>query len=126
MKLKVNFYKTTGKWAYGGIVDVGDMKPYCDDVLKIVCEKQNIITKGHERDFHIVVDNAEKLTPEEGKAGLFCNRLYLAEAHLQEQPSKSKLDKARGILFAYFNEHDYELLEDCLIALTPLFEPLEE
>ena len=46
--------------------------------------------------------------------------------NLQEQPSKSKLDKARGILFAYFNEHDYELLEDCLIALTPLFEPLEE
>jgi len=47
----------------------------------------------------------------------------------QEQPrevSKSKLEKARGILFAYFNEHDYELLEDCLIALTPLFEPLEE
>ena len=55
--------------------------------------------------------------------------LQFAIDNLQEQPrevSKSKLEKARGILFAYFNEHDYELLEDCLIALTPLFEPLEE
>ena len=77
VKLKVVFYKQTGKWAYEGIVDVGDMKPYKDDVLQAIRDNQDIIIKGHEKDFHIVVDNAEELTPEEGKAGLFCKRLYL-------------------------------------------------
>lgn len=81
MKLKVTFYKPTGKLAYEGIVDVGDMKPYKDDVLKIVCDKQNVIMQGQERYFHIVIKNAEELTPEESKAGLFCNRLYLAETN---------------------------------------------
>ena len=51
----------------------------------------------------------------------YCGKQIKSEPH----PFQSKLEKARGILFAYFNEHDYELLEDCLIALTPLFEPLE-
>ncbi len=62
MKIRVDFYKDTGKWHDGGIVDIGDT-PGQDThaVAQAIVDHQNIIGDGWQSEsyFYVVVGNVD-------------------------------------------------------------------
>lgn len=57
MKIQVDFYKPSGKWYAGGEVEIGDAKPYDDDLLYIIWENQQILTSKHSKYYTVVTND---------------------------------------------------------------------
>ena len=63
MLVQIDFYMTTGKWKYGGRVEIPS-QPYEDGVLKDIVKHQNIIVDGwweHKAYYLVVSDLPESL-----------------------------------------------------------------
>lgn len=71
MKIRVDFYKDTGKWYEGGIVDIGDTPGWNTDAVKqAIVNHQNIMGDNWGRDYYyVVVDNVDDNDD-------FCKRLF--------------------------------------------------
>lgn len=63
MKIRVDFYKPSGKWYTGGLVEIGDAKLWDKNFLDIVWENQDHLQKNY-RDYWTIVINDD---PEEEK-----------------------------------------------------------
>ena len=73
MKVKVDFYKTTGKWYSGCVIEM-ESKPW-DDKPKImdeIVEKQTALIKGDLSHWTIVLDNVPE---DEDKPNEFWKRI---------------------------------------------------
>lgn len=59
MKIRVDFYKPSGKWYSGGLVDIGDSKPWHgrDILLDKILENQKILVPGNMEQWTIVSDD---------------------------------------------------------------------
>jgi hypothetical protein len=60
MLVQVNFYKVTGKWYDGGVVDIGDVSPYQPaEVLQAIVKNQKLISEDwfKHNEFYVVVDD---------------------------------------------------------------------
>jgi len=66
--LQVDYYKDTGKWYAGGIVNI-QYENIFDITKQIINEKQQIV--GHPADFHMVAKNANT------DSDVFFDRLYV-------------------------------------------------
>lgn len=72
MKIQVDFYKDTGKWYSGGIVDIGDTPGWdTDKVKQAVVTHQHIMGDGWQdhRYYYVVVNNTNDNDD-------FCMRLF--------------------------------------------------
>lgn len=59
MKIKVDFYKESGKWYEGGIVEIPDGSwLHTEDIREFVMCKQNIVDNPEQ--FHCVVNNVNE------------------------------------------------------------------
>lgn len=67
MKLKVTFYKTTGKYYEEGFVTVDPEKIHDRDFVLEIIKNQKIV--GHPEGFYMVVEDTDEDGP-------FCQRLY--------------------------------------------------
>jgi hypothetical protein len=73
MKLQVDFYKESGKWYEGGVVDVGDAKPFVMyEVEQAIVDNQHILYDGWQGGYYVVINNVEPFIDEDS----FCMRLY--------------------------------------------------
>lgn len=62
LTIQVDFYKTTGKWKYGGLVNVGEARMYKGDIPQAIVDNQEIIFDGwqeHEEFIVVINDTAE-------------------------------------------------------------------
>jgi hypothetical protein len=59
MKIWVDFYKPRGKWYTGGVVDLGDVKPYQgrDLMLEAVWKNQDLLKASTDRTYWTVVSD---------------------------------------------------------------------
>ena len=74
MKVKVNFYKSTGKWYAGGIVDIGTVATWDSGAVKqAIVDNQRELMDGWQGQYYVVVDNVSDDDD-------FCMRLYVTEA----------------------------------------------
>ena len=74
MKVKVNFYKQSGKWYAGGIVDIGNVSVHSTNALEqAIVDNQGILMDGWQGQYYVVVDNVSDDDD-------FCMRLYVAKA----------------------------------------------
>lgn len=70
MIVKVDFYSLTGKWKYGGEVDVGPARLWNGDFLDAIMKNQRIISHSGPVDLFVVCSNANPESDE------FANSLY--------------------------------------------------
>lgn len=63
MKIKVDLFKvSSGKWAYGDIVDIGDAKPWNrKDFIKAIVYNQRFVVSGtlESANYYVVTDNVD-------------------------------------------------------------------
>ena len=62
MLIQVDWYKITGKWKYGGIVDVGKAKLYQGNLMQVIIDNQKeLVVDWYRHSSYIVVtsDTAE-------------------------------------------------------------------
>lgn len=62
MKIRVDFYKETGKWYEGGIVDIGDTPGWDTHAVKqAIVDHQNILGDGWQNQdyYYVVVGNVD-------------------------------------------------------------------
>lgn len=75
MKVNVNLFKPSGKWAYGGVVDVDETLYLWDDAhTQDIVNKQDFVVDGAFDDYIVVVthpDNYETIP-----TTYFCQHLY--------------------------------------------------
>jgi len=58
MKIQVDFYKDTGKYYSGGIVDIGDTLAWDTDAVKqAIVDNQRILMDGWQGQYYVVVGN---------------------------------------------------------------------
>lgn len=55
MKIQVDWYYITGKWKYGGEVEIGDAKLWRGDLIQAIIDNQKIICKGWQRTTEYIV-----------------------------------------------------------------------
>lgn len=56
LQVEVEFYKKSGKYAYGGLVSLGEgIKPWDNDLLSTVKRRQKVITGSDFSDYTVVV-----------------------------------------------------------------------
>ena len=56
MKIRVDFYRPSGKWYEGGEVEIGNAKLWRGDLPQAIVNNQNILTDGwQEQDCYYVV-----------------------------------------------------------------------
>lgn len=46
MKIRVDFFRESGKWYEGGIVDIGDAKLWKGDIQQAIVDNQEILKDG--------------------------------------------------------------------------------
>lgn len=62
LEIRVDFYKSTGKWKYGGKVNVGTARLYNGELPQAIVNNQDIIQDGwqdHEGYIVVIDDTAE-------------------------------------------------------------------
>jgi hypothetical protein len=71
VKVKVNFFKPSGKWYSGGVVDVGDARPGLGNLYGAIVKNQQILKAGACQHYVVVVGDAEGEECQD-----FCAALY--------------------------------------------------
>lgn len=76
MKVNVNLFKpNSGKWAYGGIVDVDERySMWSDEHLQDLVDKQDFVTDGAFEDYVVVVTHREDYDTDPSK--YFCQAMW--------------------------------------------------
>lgn len=58
MKIQVNFYRQSGKWYAGGIVDIGSTATWdTSEVKQAIVDNQGILMDGWQGQYYVVVGN---------------------------------------------------------------------
>ena len=58
MKIQVDFYKQSGKWYEGGVVDIGTTAPWdTGEVIQAVVDNQGMLMDGWQGQYYVVVGN---------------------------------------------------------------------
>jgi hypothetical protein len=78
--IKVDWFKPTGKWYAGGLIDIGEARLHLGNVLEAIDKNQEILTPGSGRHFIIVTDNVEDAA---GNDQSFCKALYGIRGNLE-------------------------------------------
>ena len=56
MQIQVDWYKITGKWKYGGIVDIGDAKLFQGNLMQVIIDNQKeLVVDWYRHSSYIVV-----------------------------------------------------------------------
>lgn len=60
MKIRVDWYKPSGKWYAGGEVEVDDSRLYFDDFLQKIVDNQNELIDGWQGGYDVVTSDTEE------------------------------------------------------------------
>lgn len=75
MKVNVDLFKPSGKWAYGGVVDVDESFPiWSSDHKQDLVNKQKFVVDGSFDDYIVVVTHREDY--DQDPSPYFCQQLY--------------------------------------------------
>lgn len=81
MKVNVNLYKPSGKWAYGGVVDVDERFPlWSSEHRQDLVDKQDIVADGAFANYTVVVSHRDDY--DDDPSQYFCQALYPIGAFL--------------------------------------------
>lgn len=76
MRVKVDLYKESGKWAYGGVVDVDESIPMSDPRhLQDLVDKQDFVQDGTFAHHYVAVTHLDSYDSD--PAAYFCQALYV-------------------------------------------------
>lgn len=79
MKVNVNLFKPSGKWAYGGIVEVNEnLKLWTEAHKQDIIDKQDFVVDGTFDHYTVVVTHREDY--DRDPSLYFCQQLYPAGA----------------------------------------------
>lgn len=75
MKVNVNLFKPSGKWAYGGVVDVDERYPYWSaEHHQDLVDKQDFVVDGTFENYTVVVTHREDY--DQDPSHYFCQALW--------------------------------------------------
>lgn len=92
LKIKVDFYKDSGKWYSGGIVDIGSVRLWHGEetVKQTIIDNQKILADSWIGRFHVVIndlpENKQKADYQE-----FTNALYFAESFVGMKRNRKQM-----------------------------------
>lgn len=75
MKVNVNLFKPSGKWAYGGVVDVDERYPcWSDEHLQDLVDKQDFVVDGTFKHYDVVVTHRDDY--DQDPSSYFCQAMW--------------------------------------------------
>jgi len=71
MKIRVDFFRSSGKWYEGGEVDIGEARLWKGDLKQAIVNNQEIIHDGWQGSYIVVTDDTHDNFIKEGYAEFF-------------------------------------------------------
>lgn len=93
MLIQVDWYVITGKWKYGGIVDVGEAKLFRGEIMQAVIDNQKELVKDwYRHSSYIVVTSDTPENAQDPNYRDFVNALFMPSSYSQLRRSDERFD----------------------------------